>query len=771
MQDKNDKIAQLTQKLEHLLRRQDVFLKEIDEIKKELIEIRISESEEPTIQPTPIVHPQEIVPPKPIVVPASPEETVVRKPASPKEKSDLEKFIGENLISKIGIAITIIGVAIGAKYSIENNLISPLTRIILGYLMGFSLLGVGLKLKQKYESFSAVLVSGSMTIMYFITYMAYGLYQLFPQLMAFLLMVIITVCTVLLAIKYNRQIIAHVGLVGAYAVPFLLGDGTGDVSILFAYMVIINIGILFLSFKKYWTLLYYTTFGFTWLIFFSWYLAFFEVANHFVMAFSFLIIFYLIFYITVLAYKLLQKLKFEMSDVFLMLTNSFVFYGIGYLLLSNHPEGKELIGVFTACNALLHAAIGVVVFYQKLADKQLFYLIFGLAVIFITITIPVQFQGNWITLLWVGEGALLFWIGQSRKIVFYEKLSYPLMLLAFWSMITDWSDVYRWFDIFGFSSQQAIVPIFNVYFLTSLLFVIAFGFITWLFFKKGEDDSVVQNDFKSIMSVAIPGIFIFSLYYIFLIEINHFWVDSDVQAGIIDSNMYARNNETSALKYSWNINYTLLFLSLLSFVTINKFRSPLLGTVSLILNMFSLFIFLTVGLYGLSELRETYIFESKSNLSPSLYLNIGSRYIAYIFVAALLLYTYRLLKSEVLKFKTQILFDFTFHITILWISTSEVINLLALSGHDDSYKLGISILWGLYSLTLIGLGIWKPKKYLRIAGMCLFGVTLIKLFLYDISHMNTISKTIVFLALGILLLIISFLYNKYKKNIAGGGEG
>jgi len=85
---------------------------------------------------------------------------------------------------------------------------------------------------------------------------------------------------------------------------------------------------------------------------------------------------------------------------------------------------------------------------------------------------------------------------------------------------------------------------------------------------------------------------------------------------------------------------------------------------------------------------------------------------------------------------------------------------------EQSYKLGLSILWGEYALFLIGLGIWKKKQYLRIGAIILFGVTLIKLFVYDIAHLNTISKTIVFCSLGVLLLIISFLYNKYKSAIA-----
>ena len=192
-----------------------------------------------------------------------------KKPS--KIKIDIEKFIGENIINKIGIAITIIGVAIGAKYSIENDLISPLTRIILGYFTGLVLLGFGIKLKKKYKNYSAVLVSGAISIIYFMTYSAYSFYDLIPQAFAFSLMIVLTIFTVIAAINYNKQSIAHIGLVGAYAIPFLLSEGSEKVDILFSYIAIINIGILILSFKKYWKPLYYSSFGLTWLIYFIWY--------------------------------------------------------------------------------------------------------------------------------------------------------------------------------------------------------------------------------------------------------------------------------------------------------------------------------------------------------------------------------------------------------------------------------------------------------------------------------------------------------------------
>ena len=167
-----------------------------------------------------------------------------------------------------------------------------MTRIILGYVAGLILLGFGVKLKDKYENYSAVLVSGAMAVMYFITYFAYGFYDLMPQFIAFGLMVLFTVGTVIASLKYNKQVIAHIGLVGAYAIPFLLSRDSGNAAILFTYIAIINAGILILAFKKYWKLLYYSSFLLTWLIYFVWYAESYQIDAHFGLALTYLSIFY-----------------------------------------------------------------------------------------------------------------------------------------------------------------------------------------------------------------------------------------------------------------------------------------------------------------------------------------------------------------------------------------------------------------------------------------------------------------------------------------------
>ena len=493
MPDNANKINQLNAKLESLLARQEDFYREINEIKIELgrlqnadINQRLDEhlqvkADSSEAEPDIISNKEKprLIPDQINKVPVEQKESILNKPAKKSAiKSDFEKFIGENLINKIGIAITVIGVSIGAKYSIEHELISPLTRIILGYLIGLGLLGFGIKLKTNYENFSAVLVSGAIAILYFITYAAYSFYNLFPQGIAFLLMLAFTCFTVVAAFKYNKQVIAHIGLVGAYAVPFLLSEGSGKVVILFTYITIINIGILIIALKKYWKPLYYSSFISSWVIFSAWYFSRYEFNQHFNLAFLFLLIFFVIFYIMIVAYKLIHKDKFSAPDILLILANAFIFFGLGYALLSEQKSVSQFLGLFTLGNALIHFVVATVIYKQKLFDRNLLYLVAGLVIVFITIAIPIQLDGNWVTLLWAGEAALLFWIGRTKEVPVYEKLSYPLMYLAFFSIIQDWLKVQIDYSLEKPTLRNT--PIFNIYFLNTLLFAAFFALINYI---------------------------------------------------------------------------------------------------------------------------------------------------------------------------------------------------------------------------------------------------------------------------------------------------
>lgn len=773
MSKPNETLQELLNRVETLAKKQSHFAQEIEQLQTEIKRLQSTASKLPHMQPEPsVIQSPSPAPPVTVVEPIEPGiQSHIPDYASPKGKSDWEKFIGENLINKIGIAITIIGVAIGAKYSIEHNLISPLTRIVLGYLFGLGLLGLGVRLKTNYENYSAVLVSGAMAILYFITYFAYDLYGLMPQAVAFILMVVFTLFTVYTALRYNRQLIAHIGLVGAYAVPFLLSDGSGRAVILFSYMALLNSGILVLAFKKYWKSLYYVSFALSWFIFLVWYVFQYEPSEHFTIALVFVTLFFAIFYVTALAYKLSHREKFATDDVVLLLSNAFVFYALGYAVIEKTDTGALFLGLFTAGNALIHLFVTALLYRNKHTDTHLFYLIAGLVPLFVTIAIAVQFDGHWVSILWAGEAVLLFWIGRKQKEYFYEKLAYPLMVLAFFSILQDWTYVY---DVYDPSQPHTRIPfLVNVHFLTSLLCMAAYGGMHYINQTQSWEETQTPKDLlPKMVSVFIPAFLIFLIYFAFRLEFATYWnqlyADSaqHKETELSNSILYLRNYDLLCFKSIWVLNYTLFFVSALAILNYRRFQNQLLTILSMGLIMVSLLIFLTQGLYNLSELRESYLQPSTTSLSEPGRFYILFRYVSFVFVSLALYAFYGTIQQLLPHRNYTRMFTLMLHIVVLWISSSELIHWMDMGGLDQAYKLGLSILWGLYSLIMIALGIWKKNKTIRIAAIVLFGFTLLKLFFYDISHLNTISKTIVFVSLGILLLIISFLYNKYKLLIS-----
>ena len=778
------KIKELEQKIGNLLYRQTVLYNEIKLMESVLDELKkrnnLSSPAENTVR-TPAETPVEKPIERPTEAPAekTTETPVITAPSTPKpqfslptinrpkQPSDLEKIIGESWINKIGILIVIIGVAIGAKYSIENELISPLTRIILGYMMGIGLLGFGIKLKPKFEDYSAVLVSGAISIFYFITYFAYSFYGLIPQALAFVMMLIFTVFAVFTAIKYNRVVIAHIGLIGAYAVPFLLSSGSGRADILFSYMLIINLGILFISIKRDWKTLHYSAFFFTWLIYNSWFINKFissDLQGYEALGLGFATAFFLIFYGVSLFNNIISKEKLDLINVVLILLNSFIYFGFGYGIFNNHPTLDIYLGLFTLLNAAIHFAVLYFIRAKKLADTPLFYSSLGMVFTFITIAIPIQLDGSWVTLLWIAQGTILFWIGKTKNIPIYEKISLPILGLSFLSFLEDCYSYYHPINL-------DINAFWNINFLTGILAILGYGFAVYLSRKHPEPEIEKHSPFNTIKSFYLPALLILTAYLTFRNEIVYFfdyWYESTSLKGkeIGETDEFSLYNyDIEIFKNIYLLVYSLIFFGGMALLNFYKFKNNVLGISAIAIGLLVLFAAQTFGVGELGELRYSYI-----NGGSNKYFNVSFNYILIRYplwssIAFALWAISKNAKSIIENIKFHIFLDAVIYISILNFLSNELITFMDIAGYQDVFKLGLSILWSVYSLLLVGLGIYQKKKHLRIFALVLFGITLAKLFLYDISNLSTISKTVVLIVLGLLLLTISFLYNKFKDDI------
>lgn len=750
-----DQISLLTKRLEDLSNRQYQLSKEILQLRNELQSVQ---QETKVEQAVPVVSPEKRHEETPTMPP----------PIKGNKNSSLERFVGENVLSKIGIVITVIGVAIGAKYSIDSGLINELTRILLGYLAGITLLGFGFKLKRKYEGYSAVLVSGAMCILYFITFFAYSYYELIPQWLSFFLMFIFTAFAAFAALKYNRQIIAFLGLFGAYAVPFLLSNNSGRASYLFSYILIINIGILIISIFKNWKQLLRVAFALTWIIFLSWFTfkrtcfdadsTIFSAENiDTVLSFVFAFIYFAIFYAMVMVYKIVNRERFQVGDTWLILVNTFLFYGIGIILLDESFTSRFPLSLFTLINAVLHLGVGLLVSRLKLFSRRIVYLIAGLVLLFITLVIPIQFDGNWVTLLWACEAALLFFFGRTKQDGSYECMSYALMLLATGSIFHDWI----------VSSDGESIPFWRASFLFDLLFSAAFAFILYTNHRTNYTPLFSTKKWvKQGINVMLPSILICSLYVCFMHEIQHMGSLAYANSSIaIEDGGHIQNYNIPLLKTAWLHIYNILFMLILSVINLRFIKNRAFGYANIGLTCITICIFLTGGLATFPMLQERYLQQLQSEYYHVGSLNIAIRYIAFAFFALLLLTNYSLCKKNDMPQKLYRYAQVLLHVVALWVASSELLYQMHSFHVEHSNRLALSILWGAYAIFLIVLGIVKQRGLLRWLGIGLFTVTLLKLFLYDILELNSLGKTIAFMSLGVFLLLVSFLYNKYKHII------
>lgn len=77
----------------------------------------------------------------------------------------------------------------------------------------------------------------------------------------------------------------------------------------------------------------------------------------------------------------------------------------------------------------------------------------------------------------------------------------------------------------------------------------------------------------------------------------------------------------------------------------------------------------------------------------------------------------------------------------------------------------ISLVWTAFSVGLMVLGFRYRVHRLRMVSIWLFGFTLAKVFLVDISNVNTPYRIMSFIILGLMLIAMSYLYHRYKDRI------
>lgn len=687
------------------------------------------------------------------------------------QNPDLEKFIGENLINKIGVLILVLGISYFVKYAIDKDWINEPARVGIGVLCGALVMGIAHKLRKNYAAFSSVIVAGAIAIFYFTIGIAFHDYHLFNQSVAFGIMVVITAFSALISLSYNRVELAVLSLIGGFAVPFMVSTGSGNYIVLFSYIIILNIGILAIAYYKKWNLVNLLTYIFTVLLYGGW-LAddFTNEKPHYTGALLFGFAFYFIFILMNIINNIRTKGEFSKTQLTILGSNTFLFYAAGMATLSNfHPE---LRGLFTTAIALLNLIYAWFLYKKFGLDKKAVYLLIGLTLTFITLAIPIQFEGNYITLFWAAEAVLLLWLSQKSKTSSYRFGSVIVHALMIISLIMDWDKYYN--------GDAVLNIVLNPIFTTGIFAVISLFGVSHLLKDEREGIKLLGIGFNpEKYKKLVLGLGYAIAYLVGIFEVSY------------QSN-YAITNPSSAVALP--VAYHLLFFALLArYVVKKKTEGRYQGTILIAVINIVLFAFWFSN-YAFREHED--IMASGTGKSIAFYLH----YISLLIIIYFGLLLYRInSEKKIFSMLNKKFFVWAAAFFIIYIASSEVMlhGLVLMNSpvtlHDiqtspifASYKSEIPylreliakdsidlartkiiktdfpVLWGILAFGFLIIGIKKQVKTIRIIALSLLGLTILKLFLYDISNISETGKIMSFILLGILILIISFVYQKIK---------
>jgi uncharacterized membrane protein len=685
------------------------------------------------------------------------------------QNPDLEKFIGENLINKIGVLILVLGISYFVKFAIDKDWINEPARVGIGILCGALVMAFAHKLRKKYAPFSSVLVAGAVSIFYFTIGIAFHDYHLFSQTVAFVIMVVITAFSCFISLSYDRIELAILSLIGGFAVPFMVSTGEGNYIVLFTYITILNIGILALAYHKKWNVINILAYVFTILLYGGWLVREMQSTQpHYAGALAFAFVFYFIFIAISIINNIRTKGAFSIVELSILGSNTFLFYAAGMTLLTHfHPEYK---GLFTTLLALMNLVYAWVLYKKFGLDKTAVYLLIGLTLTFATLAIPIQFEGHYITLFWAAEAVLLMWLGQKSKIVSYRFGSVAVHLLMVISLIMDWVNFY--------TGARVLNIVINPVCITGIFAVASLVAVYWLLRNEDEKHRQFGLNFVPKTYAVFAGICAVVLFYF-----------TGLFESYYQANDYILSNTSAA---AVPVVYHMLFCAALVY-----FLCRMKTNTGYIVSAF--IAALNIVLYGL--VFSNFAFEEHSLFVATESTSRMAFYLHYVSLAAVIWFGYQLYairRESAIELFRHPAFVWIFSFLIVFIASSELMlhtlvysnstvtqadikaELLRFGSAEDStlktsvaydkihgirvqvIKTGFPVLWGILAFAFLVVGIRKKAKPLRIIALALLGITILKLFLFDIRNASETGKIIAFILLGVLILIISFVYQKIK---------
>jgi uncharacterized membrane protein len=442
----------------------------------------------------------------------------------PKSSGALENRIGSQLFSRIGILALLIATTLFLKWAIDNHWIGPIGRILAGLIAGAAVVLWSERFRrQGFNAFSFSLKAIGGGALYLSLWAAFQLYHLLPASVALPAMILVTAWNAYMAWSQNSQILAAYALVGAFATPLLLSSGGNHEGFLFTYILAIDIATVCLVRLKPWARLLIGVFPATVAFFIGWYVEWFNTNTTKPLASTTIFIALYFFTFLIPSIRIPQNEKRTSSpitEILLPLANA-VFAALAFYAVLQDTGNHDLLPWLAVLFAALY--LGLMRLPQPRVTSAIH---LSLAIVFLTIAIPLKASGRWIIVGWLAEGAALLWVAArltsptSDAAAFtapriLRRLATAALALGVCGLLVE----PFWLN------EQIATAFFNLRFATALSGLAALGISAFVAHRSLQLDKHHERSFPSWLLIAGSSIVAFNFIAILscLRELDSAW--------------------------------------------------------------------------------------------------------------------------------------------------------------------------------------------------------------------------------------------------------
>ena len=661
---------------------------------------------------------------QPPTAPARSAAAIPRTPGGTFSDWNWEWLLGGNWLARIGIVALIFGVAFFISLAIDRGWLGEIERVLLGVAAGLVFLAAGEYFRNRYGVWAQTVSGGGIAILYLSVYGAFALYALISTELALGSFALITLAGALLSLRHEAMGVAVLSIFGGFATPLLLQDELPSQRLLLIYVLVLDVGVLALAAFRNWQWFTLLAWAGSLILFAFWH---FELEPSTALAQVGITAIFLVFVGATVAFNIVRKRTASVTDLVLVTANAIGYFGISYGLMGE--AYRDWMGGFTALVALFYIALGAA--FRLRGSEQLNLTLFaaGLAVVFAVLAVPIQFGGPWISIAWAAEGLVLLWLSFPLRMRELRWAGYLMFLVSgAWLLLWDTPA----------ALTEDFTPFLNEYMISyaGAMVIPALAAVLLHLRRRDLDERELISIPLMVIRVAIFAAAVIP------VQVTGGWVPI---AWAVEALLaLALSSRLHMVELRW-FSYALFAATLVRLLAVDTLGVDS-ETFRPVVNLRFLAFFAGIAaLYvsGWAAIR------TQQDFAPSRLMEYDRLAAFPALLAAANVATLWLFSFEILASADSSFFG------------------LSQEAEENVASLGLSLLWAIYAAVLIVLGVVRRWRWVRLAGLALLALPVIKLFAYDSRTLEQEYRVIAFIALGLILLAGGLLYQRYSRAVRG----